>query len=450
VADNASTGKASARADPFEDEASLETRAFRNSFMLGRGWFRVEVPLRSCCLTLVLVLIATQVHALEEGSGDSDRVRVLYIGEPMGSPLPYFLALINDPFFDVSPVQAFTYGLPVEVAWRSVRRYMPRSYEKLTQFHAVTLVYADARLFKPEWKVWFSRAAVEGVGLTFTGQHVEKYSFLWEWLESTVGDVLPVERPASSDMGTTFGDQPGSIRVLKPEHPLMASLPWSEMGRHGNFYDITAINTKQGSEVLAELVPAFGQPNPFLATWEVEEGRTLAIMTRFSKEYRNPSDPFMDWPYLEDFSANYHFFVAGRRIPEDVEIVHKIRTTWADSYLVKNMLVGSIDFISKLGGNPAPLERMLREADDKLIESRMMYLGYDFEGSLALMEEMVSDLGVISKATIEVKDQVFLTIYLIEWSVLMSTSMVTAVVIWSLMVRRRLYKEAGSTRVVLL
>lgn len=441
-------------AHPFPRETaklggSLIARSFRNSFMLGRRGVRVEIALRSLCLALILVLMAPQIHALGNGSADSKRVRVLYIGEPMRSPLPWFAALINDPFFDLTPVQAFTYGLPLEVAWKSVRQYMPRTYAKLAEYDAVTLVYADARLFKPEWKSWFSEAVLQGTGLTFAGQDVEKFAFLWEWLESTVGDVLPVETPPTTPGGTVLGDQPGSIRVLRPDNPLMASLPWSEMGRYGTFYDCTRIDTKQGSETLAELVTAFGRAYPFLVWWRVGEGRSLAIMTRFSSDSRNPEDPFFEWPYQGDFACNCHLYMAGRRIPDDTEILHKIRTTWMDSYLVRNLLVGSIDFISKLGGNPAPLERMLREADDKLKDSRDMYLDYDFEGSLALAEELVGNLGGISEATIRVKDQVFRSIYLIEWSILMATSMLSGVVIWSLMVRRRLYKEAGITRPVM-
>jgi len=393
--------------------------------------------------------MAPQINAAESGSGDSERVRVLYVGEPMRSPLPYYVALINDPFFDLTPVQAFTYGLPMEIAWKSIRQYMPRTYAKLMEYHTVTLVYADARLFKPEWKSWFSQAVLDGIGLTFTGQDVELYAFLWQWLDSTVGDVLPVEAPPTAGTGATLGEQPCSVRVVKPDHPLMASLPWSEMGRYGHFYDCTQIDTKQGSETLAEHLTASGRAYPFLVRWRVGEGSSLAIMTRFSSENRNPDDPFFEWPYLGDFACNFHLYMAGRKIPEDVEILHTIRTTWVESWLVRNLLVGSIDFISKLGGNPAPLEGMLREVDDKLRESRAMYLDYDFEASLALVEEMVHDLGRVSEATLRVKDQVFHTIYLIEWSILMATSMVTGVLVWTLMVRRRLYREAATTKLIM-
>jgi len=399
-----------------------------------------------CLRHLYLVPLLALFLGFPTVTCDADRVRVLYIGEPLGSPLPYFVALINDPFFDVTPVQAFTYNLPDDIAWRSVRRYMPRNYELLSAYDAITLVYADAKLFKPEWRSWLSWAVPDGVGFTFTGQDVEKHQFLWEWLESTVGEVIPLVRPGVTHYG--MGEDPGVIRVTRPEHPLMAYLPWSEIGRHGSFYDTTQISAKQGSETIAELRTTFGKSYPFLVWWEVNEGRSLSIMTRFAEDHRNPADPFFDWPYLGDFSADFHLYVAGRQIPEDVEVLHLIRTTTVEAWRVKNTLVSSIDFIAKLGGNTGRLEDMLREADEKLLESRRMYLDYEFQESLALLEDMTDDMDEIVIATIEVKDQTFMTIYLVEWFVMLSTGMVTGVVVWTLMVRRRLYREAGSTRAI--
>ena len=66
---------------------------------------------------LVLLLFA-----LPFAGGETERVKVLYIGEPLSSPLTYFVALINDPFFDVTPVQAFTYNLPDEMWYRQESR----------------------------------------------------------------------------------------------------------------------------------------------------------------------------------------------------------------------------------------------------------------------------------------------------------------------------------------
>lgn len=407
----------------------------------------MENSLQFCGLALILVLMASQTYGVEGKSGDSGRVRLLYIGQPYSTALPYFRALMNDPFFMVTPVQAFTYNLPIELALKSIRRYMPRTYEGLAGYNVVTLVYADAQLFEPKYKSWFSQAVLDrGMGLTLTGQTFGGNSWLWEWIDSTVGKVLPVERPYTSGGDVGLIKDPAAIRVVKPENPLMASLPWSKIGRDGTFAGYNLVSAKPGSEVIAELVPAFGQAYPFMVWWDVGKGRSLAVLTGFSQAYRNPHDPFFEWPYLGDFACNYNLFVARRRIPEDVLIVHEIRTAMAKAQSVRGSLVGTIEFISKLGGNPMPLEEMLREADDKLRDARLMYLDYDFEGSLTLARQLVDDLGEILEATIKVKDRTFVWIYAIEWSVLMGTGLVTGSMIWSLMVKRGLYAEVRTTK----
>ena len=406
-------------------------------------------------LVIIPILPISLVNADVDGEPDIGIVRVLYIGGiGSGGPLQYYVSLINDPFFDVSPVQGHiphsTLGSDItpEVAQRLVRKYMPRNYGELANYDVISLGYPDAQLFKPEYKSWFSKAVMEeSLALTFTGQHVGGHTWLWEWVESTVGEVLPIQRATSSE---SYGDsrysEPAIIRVTKPEHPLMTSLPWSSMGRHGVMAGYTIIGARQGSEVLAEVVPTFGQAYPFLVWWDVGQGRSLAIMTLFSQEKRNPNDPFYDWPYIVDFACNYHLYAAGHRIPQEPLVIHEIRSTAVDSQVARNMLVESIEFISKLGGNTVQLEEMLREAEDKVREARQSYLNYEFETSLALAREVASRLGEIAQTTVKIKDQTLLSIYLIEWTVLMSTTMVTGVLMWNLMVKRRLYEEVKTTR----
>ncbi len=153
------------------------------------GWgqrraMKMKMPIlatrwRECCIALALALLASQAHAVQEIPGDPVRVKVLYMGEPMSSPLPYFSALINDPFFDVTPVQACFMGVPPEIAQRSVRMYMPRTYERLCDYQVVSLVYADAQPIEAKYKSWFTRAVrEEGLALTFTGQWVAGYTWL--------------------------------------------------------------------------------------------------------------------------------------------------------------------------------------------------------------------------------------------------------------------------------
>ena len=47
---------------------------------------------------------------------------------------------------------------------------------------------------------------------------------------------------------------------------------------------------------------------------------------------------------------------------------------------------------------------------------------------------------------IQAKDNALFWIFVIEWFVVTGTSMVAGALLWSLMVRRRLYREVGETR----
>jgi hypothetical protein len=168
----------------------------------------------------------------------------------------------------------------------------------------------------------------------------------------------------------------------------------------------------------------------------------------FQDPSSSPHEPFIEWGHLGNFGINCHLFAAGRSIPPDVAITHEIRTTWAKAESVRGVIVGVIDFVSQLGGNAMALEELLREANGLLVEARQRYLEYDFQGSLALGNEVVGKLQEAMEAAIRVKDRSFFWIYLVEWLVLTSTSLAMGGLIWSLMVKRRLYREVLTTRLI--
>jgi hypothetical protein len=105
-----------------------------------------------------------------------------------------------------------------------------------------------------------------------------------------------------------------------------------------------------------------------------------------------------------------------------------------------------MDFAEKLGANMAPVYNVITSADEKYGLSVTDYIDYDFEGARDLIDSSVEDLQDASGLAFKLKDQGMFWIYLIEWSVLTATLIIAGSVVWTLMVRRRLYKEAESTR----
>jgi hypothetical protein len=201
---------------------------------------------------------------------------------------------------------------------------------------------------------------------------------------------------------------------------------------------------KAGSDTLAEYRDYMGRwTNPYWTTWDVGEGLSLAQSSDWTPA---GGSVLMRWPYYPDYAVNLMIFLSQNPIPTEVDLIHRLRGKYLDYRSTKRYLLSIMDFAEKLGANMAPVYNVITSADDKYDLSVTDYIDYDFEGARDLIESSVEDLQDASGLAFKLKDQVMFWIYLIEWSVLTATLIIAGSVVWTLMVRRRLYKEAESTR----
>jgi uncharacterized membrane protein len=373
-------------------------------------------------------------------STETGMVRVLYIGEPVGGPGPYrFMA--QDPFLELTPVQATTAWYELEIIRRSLRIYMPRSYQDLTGNQDVTVLSdANRNLFTSMMLRWFADGVVEdGMGLLMTGgrESFGAYFGMPDWTPTSVGKILPVESTARID------GPDGKVEVIDPENVFMKSLPWSTIGRYGYFFGTNPVREREGANVLALLVPSRGDINPLLVWSDVGEGRTFAMTSDWTPGGANL---FLHWEFYPDYAINLMLFISAVEIPPDPFLVHRIRMELEEYHLKRNFLLSLIEFVARFGANPDRVGVIMMEADDGLREANEMYKGYNFEGSFAKMEELILDLDHATIEALRIKDQALLWIYVVEWTAVTGTSLIAGVVVWALMVRRRLYREVGSTR----
>jgi uncharacterized membrane protein len=372
-------------------------------------------------------------------SPETGMVRVLYIGEPVGGPGPYRF-MDQDPFLDMSPVQATTAWYGLDVIKRSLRIYMPRTYgELISGQDVVVLSDANRELFSGSVLKWFSDGVtVEGMGLLMTGgrESFGAYFGMPDWTPTSVGQILPV----ASTMQEKGPD--GELRVLMPDNPLMASLPWDSIGRYGYFFGCNPVEARDGAETLAELVPATGEAIPSLVWWDIGAGRSFAMTSDWTPAGANL---FLQWEFYPDYGINLALFIADVEIPPDPILVHEIRQKTEEYHLTRNFVLSLVEFISKFGANPARVETMLSQANDRLAEANAEYTSYNFEASLAILEGLIADLDEATTIALRLKDQALLWVYIVEWAAIMGTSIMAGVVIWTLMVRRRLYHEVATT-----
>jgi hypothetical protein len=85
------------------------------------------------------------------------------------------------------------------------------------------------------------------------------------------------------------------------------------------------------------------------------------------------------------------------------------------------------------------LQSMLSETQD-------LYLDHDFEAALAGAHDTLEKLREIEEISVDLKNQALLWVYVVEWLSVTGVSLLSGTIVWTLMVRRRLYREVGLTR----
>jgi hypothetical protein len=180
-----------------------------------------------------------------------------------------------------------------------------------------------------------------------------------------------------------------------------------------------------------------------MASWESTTGggRSVAWIHRW---VGNPD--FWRWRYYFDVVVNVIYYTARVPIPEDLVLVHKIRNMIGDFFYGRVYAISTMEFADKFGANLRPLEIMLEELSDNKVAADRFYIDQDFESAGVVLQSVLVDLEEIIQAAIEAKDRALIWIFVIEWLVITGTSMIAGTVLWTLMVRRRLYREVGETR----
>ncbi len=379
---------------------------------------------------LTLLLLVPLSEAKRDPS--TGRVRVLYLGDPIGaSPLPFML---DEPLLAATPVMACKMWYSYETIRKSMRVYMPRTYENLNDTYDVVIL-SDSNVLSFETKhfTWFHDLVYDdGGGLVMIGgfESFGGYGYL-SWGITEVGAVLPVEcLPAGYNAE-------GQIIILQPECPAIANLPWDTLGS-SNYFGGNKVAQKAG----AELVARFSDSNPLLVWWDFGEGRSFAMASDWTPA---GGSAFMTWAYYGDYAVNVVLFTASEAVPTDIEKVHRVRTSLREYSDTKAFLYSLMDFAEMFGASTHSAERILGEAEEKSEESRELYMAYDFDGALASSVSAVEAVQAALDDAIAAKDRAMLWVFLIEWMAVISTCMISGVAIYELMVVRRLFKPVDTS-----
>ncbi len=390
----------------------------------------------------ILVLIcAAQAKELKRDP-DTGTIRVLYIGAPfMTSPYQTFKM---DPLLSTTPIQANQYALPLSWIKKAMRVYMPRTRESMvSKYDVIGIDDASWACYRFDLIRWMADACREDAMGMFMAGGYESFGGnvgFPSWGDTTLSEVMPVECLREYRGGANYVDD--------FEDEFIRSIPWDTYHNHRLFCGYNVLLTRQGAHELSHMVSStpgvVGREDPCWVWWDIGNGRFFASAGGF----RGVSGwcQFYNWKYYSDFVCNLQYFLAGLTPPTDLELMHNTRSAFKDVYNQRLILMSTLDFISKFNADTRKADLKIQEALESLNKARDHFVDLELAESRELAETSYDQFEEAYGLALEAKNAAIFWIFVTEWLVVSATSMICAFAIWTLMIRRRLYREVQVTR----
>ncbi len=335
---------------------------------------------------------------------------------------------------------------------RFIRIYFPRSYQDLSSYEFILLNSPVTSLFSKTQLDWMYRAIVDGSGGLNTASIMSQFPDVYGgWVESVLQEAFPNDAPL---VVQKFGGATSKTKafhiVVNRDFPVPVLTPFIPLGVERFLgEDSRFIILRPGASALAYQVGNFPgyRDVPYIAVWEYGKGRTMttgdAFGHTFWSSYRGTSS---DNIYALDILMNLIFYATHRKVAEDVQAFHMARSYFMEFRTRMAVLLGLKDFVEKFGARTRSVDEMVARLEELNREAGDRYVQQDFEGCEQVMKEAFDLFKETEVATVKLKQRALMWVYLVEWLATTSVLLFSGFLLWSLMVRRQLYRGVGYTR----
>jgi len=405
-------------------------------------------------LSVVAVLLLFACEHLCEARTDpqTGRIRLLHIGLAFLRPDHPDPVYLSDPKVDLTMVPAFEWVMTEEEIRRSLRMYMPRSKEDLDRnFDLVMIDGVDAAHIRTDFLEWVVDLVQNGqlsFVMTDSGSGWGFAGSGTSWYITPVERILTVDdQPGREGAVPSYASNAFKLVPLDPTHELMRNIPWDEI----RFVAMNRPTERPGTRVVAQMsgerpvnrekpaivyvdYPSGGRSVSYILTWHTMVHSPIVLSL-----YR--------WKWHVDALLNFVYWPCKVAIPEDLLLVHRVRESMWDIDVTRGYVLSAMEFADKIGANLQAIDRKLSVLDSKRRDCNGLYLRGE-------MEEAHRELAEVKAAYLDLVDEVLLArkkallwIFAIEWLVVTPTFVISGVALWSMMIRRRAYREVKATRI---
>ena len=378
------------------------------------------------CL-LYLILIATFPTALA-GSG---RLSGMIIGSPGGVLInPFRVLSVDDPMLtlDVYPIP---WSLPNKDKRKLDRVYFPRTRRDLLDY--------DLMVFHAPYVEHLISKHVHDLDYAFREAEMAAFcgltGMITGWTGPVLTGVIPINEREVSPYSRSY-----TPKFRDNRDPVFT--PFLEYGIgnvFGNIY--TEMYPKQGSTVWADIVP---YNLPWLVSWRPAGGNPGMLW--------NVAHIFDIWwdennnPYVMDVATNMIFYSLDMGLISDIPARREARLMFRSFRSQVSLILSMMNWADSFGANTDHLSEKLTLLENEAKEAEVDYISQDYGPAISFLESLSEEVKVTTQEAVDLKNEALLWVYLVEWLAVSGTSAGCGFVLWTLMVRRKTFKEVETTR----
>ncbi len=401
---------------------------------------RRRTTLLDCVRVFLLLMSVAPIQAPRfVAGGNGGRISCFVMGErvdPAGNP--FTSLFMQDPLFRYS-LYPLNPDLSDPHKVKLDRVYYPRTGKVLVEsFDA--MIIRDARILHfTSTQFRDLDNAFREAGMSCVTIHGPSWDQVWS-VVTTLYELSPVD-----NFEIRFY-RPWRVVFRKEREPVF--LPFVQLGMEkvvGEAYG--TMEAKPGSTTWADMEP---QDVPWLVSWR-PGGRDPGMQWVFADKFdaawwglgfgareRNP--------YSIDLATNLLLYSLDRPLISDIHVRRHARSLLYSFKAQKLLILSFLEWGENFGANMRSISVQLPVLDEEAEDAVDSYVEQDYSTAIALMESLTERIGVLSKDAVRLKDEAMLWVYISEWLAVTSVAIVSGIVLWSLMVRRRMYRSTEATR----
>ncbi len=359
----------------------------------------------------------------------------------------------DEPAIDVTlvPCRAFGTDMPDEYLYRWSRIYLPRNLDALLDYEVLFFNHPRLSFFTIPQQVMMVdfTATRDRVSIAYPLSHYVDVQV--PWLNSPLAAAFPVDaemfyNAVQRGLPDEFD---GLVRLrLEPGRQPV----FSEFDRTGIFgsriYESARpAYAKAGATIWVHMIdgPAVLPEAPAFLSWPYGESEAWAFGIHPGEGARHFVEAGGWWELI--FLNICYYSGPGDPLTFDEALnMRLVKSQFSFYRSSTSMFQSVVDFVSNVGANTARAERILMGGNAIRDDAELDYLMGEYDSAKEKMDEA---LGIVAEAMEEAaaaKDRALFWVYVSEWSATAAVAMASGFVVWSLMIRKRLYREVKVTR----